>query len=125
MRHRLSIFGSVIFGVPLLTLAALMTAELFWFDSLHVISHSSLTSVSGLVERTQFTPRTKGPSVHDVWVGFWRPILRGARRNAAEWNHLQQSCGPQQQYCSDATYLALADSNLYLLGRPYELTMVY
>lgn len=68
MRHRLSIFGSVIFGVPLLTLAALMTAELFWFDSLHVISHSSLTSVSGLVERTQFTPRTKGPSVHDVWV---------------------------------------------------------
>lgn len=75
MRHRLSIFGAIIFGIPLLTLAALMVAQLLWFDSLHEISPSSLTSVSGLVERTQFIPRSKGPSVYDVWVqGYSYPF---------------------------------------------------
>lgn len=75
MRPRFSLLGVVIFGIPLLAVAAFMAGQLFYSDSLHEISRADLTSVSGLVERTQLMPRSKGPSVHDVWLqGYSHPF---------------------------------------------------
>jgi hypothetical protein len=72
---RFSLPGTLFFGLPLMTLAAVMAADLLYFHSTREFKRGDLVEVAGVVERTAYIPASEQVGSHrssaEPYVDIW------------------------------------------------------